>query len=209
MILVCFAVKEEASPFRRLADGCPGVKSVISGMGRAAAEKTVLHEIEQTNVKAVLTCGFAGGLEPGLKTGDVLFETDPAFPLLHKLREAGAKPGRFHCSNEVLTTAAAKLSARGLTGADAVEMESGWIQELCKIRSVPCATVRVILDEASMDLPLDFNLVLGPDQKLKPGKLARAILQQPALLPRLMRLGKLSSQAATQLAAVLWKITAP
>ena len=40
-ILVCFALKEEAAPFHKIAAHRPGVFTIIVGIGRQNAEKSV------------------------------------------------------------------------------------------------------------------------------------------------------------------------
>ena len=153
----------------------------------------------------VLTCGFAGGLNPELKIGDVVFSTDE--PALHeKLKVAGAKATEFYCAARVAVTAAEKAELRRTTGADVVEMESEAIHALCRERGIRCATVRVISDTANEDLPLDFNRLSNPDSSLNYGKLALAVAKSPGKIPALLRLQRHSRLAAERLAQVLVKI---
>ena len=42
--LVCFALKEEAAPFRKLVAGKSGVSLLITGIGRDSARRTVTAE---------------------------------------------------------------------------------------------------------------------------------------------------------------------
>jgi len=88
-------------------------------------------------------------------------------------------------------------------------MESAVIHAICRERGIPCATVRVILDPAGEDLPLNFNVLAKPDLSLDYGKLALAIAKSPRGVGALLKLQKSARFAAERLAAVLGKITFP
>lgn len=217
-VLICFALKEEAAPFHPVAAGKPGVFTLMTGIGRQQAGQSVRGFLKSCAPEWVLTCGFAGGLNPDLKLGDVVFETGappsaggwepgtvPALAAA-RLLAAGAKPGRFFCADQIATTAAEKQRLRAETGADAVEMESAAIHGVCREQGVPCLTVRVISDPANEDLPLDFNALAKPDKSLDLGKLAWAVAKSPGKIGALLTLQKQTKFAAEQLAAVLAKI---
>lgn len=201
--LVCFAVKEEAQCFRELAASRPGIRVLITGMGGKNAEKSVREALKDNPPGLVLSCGFAGGLRPGLKRGTVLFADAENTGLLPALQTAGAIPARFYGSLHVITNPEEKQRLRATTGADAVEMESFVICGVSRELGIPSATVRVILDEAGDELPLDFNQVLTEDLKIDPRKLAFALLKAPGRIPGLLRLRQQSNFAARQLAQVL------
>src|SRR5262245_60133825 len=120
-ILVCFAMKEEASVFRKNAADKTNASILLTGIGRKNSERTVGEVFKNGPPKAVLTCGFAGGLNPDLVGGDVLFSTDDA-QLHGRLTAAGARPGTFHCAARIATTVGEKHELRRATSADAVEM---------------------------------------------------------------------------------------
>jgi adenosylhomocysteine nucleosidase len=208
--LICFALKEEAAPFHRVAAGKPGVFTLIVGIGRQNAEKSVRSFLHAATPQLVLTCGFAGGLNPDLKLGEVVFEAaEPStfnLQLSTRLLAAGARSAKFFCADRIATTVAEKKALRAETGADVVEMESAAIQAVCAERGIPCATVRVISDPADEDLPLDFNALAKPDKSLDFGKLAWAIAKSPGKISALMSLQKKTSFAAQQLTAVLAKL---
>ena len=201
-VLVCFALKEEAAPFRKIAAGKSGVSILITGIGRDNSRRSLVNQLTQSTPALVLTCGFAGGLDPALKIGDVVFEPADASPR-EKLLRAGAKPGKFFCANRIASTAVEKKKLRADTRADAVEMESAEIHAVCRERGIPCVTVRVISDTAQDDMPLDFNQLSKPDMSLDFGKLAWAIAKSPGKISALLKLQKETSFAARKLADVL------
>ncbi|HKI68014.1 MAG TPA: hypothetical protein VKA67_00375 [Verrucomicrobiae bacterium] len=250
-MLVCFALKEEAVPFRKIAAGKSGISVLLTGIGRKNAEKSVRDFLASNSGGAsvlasrtreptgsqkpfviglappdlVLTCGFAGGLNPELQSGDVVFEIPscssrgneaqkqigdqsepPHVGCYKKLIATGAKPAKFFCADRIATTAVEKKKLRDETGADAVEMESEAIHAICREREIPCATVRVISDTADEDLPLDFNKLAKPDLNLDYGKLLAAVARSPGKIPALLRLQKQTRAAAENLSAVLAKV---
>jgi adenosylhomocysteine nucleosidase len=203
--LVCFALKEEAAPFRKLALRLSDVEILITGIGSKNAENSLRQFLAKNLPKLVLTCGFAGGLNPELKSGDVVFMT--GYPALEeRLVDADAKLANFFSAPRIATTVAEKKQLRAETGADVVEMESGAILAVCREDRIPCAMVRAISDTADEDLPLDFNALSKPDLGLDYGKLALAIAKAPGKIGALMQLHKKTSLAATHLANVLVKI---
>jgi adenosylhomocysteine nucleosidase len=239
-LLICFALKEEAAPFRKIAAGkaTPAqadISILLTGIGRQNAEKSVREFLLINSSELVLACGFAGGLNPDLKLGDVVFEIfpissrgdeaqteignrqsaignqsePPHVVSYEKLVAAGAKPAKIFCADRIATTVADKKKLRAETGADAVEMESAAIHAVCREHGIPCATVRVISDTASEDLPLDFNTLAKPDKNLDFGKLFLAIAKSPGKIGALMELQKKTSFAAKRLADVLIEILYP
>jgi len=199
--LVCFAVKQEAQALLRASR--ERVRPLITGMGRANAERAAREALRKAKPSLVLTCGFAGGLDPELPGGVVLFETDPQSPVAPFLAAAGAKPAKFHCADQVAVKASEKRALRATTGADAVEMESAHIRSICREVGIPAATLRVILDPANEDLPVDFNQLMKEDRSLDFKKLALLLLRSPRTIKGLLALQQQSRHAAEALANVL------
>jgi len=206
-LLVCFAVKEEAAPFLKGGGGARA-RVAVTGMGRRNTARAWEAALLAGVPGMVLTCGFTGGLKPELKRSTVIFETGDA-SLGAVLAECGALPGRFQCVDRVAATAEEKRTLRHACGADAVEMESAVVQEECRKRGIPCATVRVVLDEAGEDLPLDFNALMTPEAKISPIKLMGALIRAPGKIPELIRFQKQTVAAAGRLGEVLLRVCAP
>lgn len=212
MTLVCFALKEEAAPFKKLAANKPDISILLTGIGRENAKKTAGQLLRPNAFQMVFTCGFAGGLNPDLKIGDVVFEMPAEIrdshgsSLQERLVSAGAKPAKIFCADRIAITVAEKKKLHEDTLADAVEMESAAVHAVCAECNIPCATLRVISDTANEDLPLDFNALAKPDKNLDMGKLFLAIAKSPGKIGALMELQKKTKFAAEKLAAVLEKI---
>jgi adenosylhomocysteine nucleosidase len=205
-VLVCFAVAQEAKPFRRVRWPAGPPRVLRTGIGPACAEKAITRTLGAVEPRLVISAGFAGGLNPALSVGAVLFDADEASGLGPKLLAAGARPGRFHCSASVVVTAQEKQALWRSTGADAVEMESGPLRRKCREHGVACATVRVISDPAGETLPLDFNLLLAPGAILGYARMTLALLEAPGRIVELLRFRRRLAAAAAALAEVLARV---
>lgn len=220
--LIFFAVPEEASPFlksarRRGISARPlppllpdtrrwsvGFHEVhVSGMGPRRAASAAQAALKASPPQWLITAGFAGGLNPAWRIGDVLREVDPGFPLNLSSIAPPSTLASFHCASHVAVTVSQKADLYRSTRCDAVEMESGVIRQLCRDASVPSATIRVISDTASQDLPLDFNALMTPDQRMDFRRLAWQLLRSPGRIPPLLHFQKQLGIASSQLAANL------
>ncbi|MDB6124705.1 MAG: phosphorylase [Pedosphaera sp.] len=201
-ILVCFAVKEEAKFFPGIS-GEKGCERLITGMGQRNAGTSIRKILSTLRPRMVITTGFAGGLNPELKVGTVVFDEDAAAGLSSKLIKLGAKPVKFNCAARVATTVEEKQALWKSSGADVVEMESSVIRQICHEQGIPSATIRVISDAANEDLPLDFNALMTSDERIDFVKLAWKLITGPQKIPQLIRFQKQTVFAARKLANVL------
>jgi nucleoside phosphorylase len=201
--LVCFAVKEEAKFFLPRAEPGASLQAWITGIGRRNAAESIRAAVAAVQPECVLTCGFAGGLNPELALGTVVFDHDYNAGVSDSLAELGAVPAKFHCSRRVAITTQEKRALWASTGADAVEMESSVIRNLCREWKIPSATIRVISDTAQDDLPLDFNALMTSEDRIHYGKLALAILKAPRKIQQLIAFQRQTVIAARELGRVL------
>jgi nucleoside phosphorylase len=205
-VLICFALKEEGRFFSVPPGIAADVHTLVTGVGRRNAAQALGRALAQQKPDLVLTCGYAGGLRDGLPIGTVIYSEDAGAELAAILCSTGAVPVCFHCSARIATTAAEKQKLRRESGADAVEMESEVIRQLCRERHIPSATVRAISDTSDEDMPLDFNLLMTKRLELHFGKLAWALLGSPQRIPALLKLQRHTRQAAQSLAATLSEV---
>ena len=201
--LVCFAVKEEAKFFLPGLSRSGPIQIWVTGIGRKNAAESIREAVAAVQPECVLTCGFAGGLNPSLALGKVVFDQDFDAGVAAALAEIGAVSARFYCSRRVAISAAEKRALWESTGADAVEMESSVIRTLCREWKIPSATIRVISDTARDDLPLDFNALMTSDDRIHYGKLALAVLAAPRKISQLIAFQRQTMTAARELGRVL------
>ncbi|MGD1083210.1 MAG: hypothetical protein ABSA47_00505 [Verrucomicrobiota bacterium] len=206
-LLVCFAVKEEARFFPpSLHRDC---LAWMTGMGRRNAVEGIRRAIALARPKRVITSGFAGGLNPGLKFGAIVYEQDFDAGFGARLEEMGALPATFHCHRRVAITAAEKCALWKSTGADVVEMESSVIRNICREQKIPSATIRVISDDARQDLPLDFNALMTPEDRINHAKLFWAVVSRPWKIAKLIEFQQQTVAASRLLGAALGELLRP
>jgi len=180
----------------RLADGasCLVVQTGI-GPARAAAAAAAAPP-----AGAFLACGCAGALVDWLVAGDlVAAESVIALGADGRLGErlpgvgaglaawAAGRGFRVHvgalvASPVVLGTAAAK-AALGVTGALAVEMESGALAAAARVRGVPFAALRAVLDVAGQALPAGADVIDEASGEVRAARALAAIALRPRLWP--------------------------
>ena len=204
-LLICFAVKEEAKFFLPAQAGL-SCQTWITGMGRRNACESIRQAIATVQPERVITAGFAGGLNPKLRCGTVVYDQDFDAGFGPELEELGALPAKFHCHKRVAITTAEKSELWRFTGADAVEMESSVIRAICREFRIPSATIRVISDDATQDLPLDFNALMTAEERINYPKLIWTVLSRPSRIPKLITFQQQTIAASRQLGTLLQEL---
>ena len=177
------------------------VAAALTGPG-GHAQKAVRRLLAQSQPRAILLAGFAGGLSPELARGEVI-------EVGRVVSEPGTDtriPGGGDCTlltaRGLLPTPEAKRRARDHTGADAVDMEAAPLAALAGEHGLPFAVVRVILDDAVTALPAEAIGWLRPDGRTAGLRAARALLRTPWRIPSVLRLARATQRAGRSLATV-------
>lgn len=200
VVLITFAVKEEHKFFTPP----PNVQIMRTGMGRRNAYLALERYFSTRPAPVgIITAGFAGGLNPALELGAIVYDADEGAPWEKALLASEAKGVRFNCANRVAITADEKYRLWQSTGMDAVEMESDTIREMARRKGIPSATIRAISDTAHHNLPLDFNRIMTPDHRIDFAKLTARLLLSPRKISELLKFQSQTISAAQSLGKFL------
>jgi adenosylhomocysteine nucleosidase len=187
--------------------------AVACSGARPARARAEAARLIAEGATGMVSFGLAGGLSPALAPGDLVLAdavvlpngeriaTDPAWrSRLAALIEATAPPhAAVAGSDRLLVTSAAKQALFAATGALAVDMESHAVSEAARRAGLPFVVIRAIADPADRALPRVATMALGPDGEVRPLAVARSLLERPAELPALLRLGRQSRLALAAL----------
>ena len=205
-----FSLKGKACPYCRGALKAETDLLVVqSGMGLENAFSAAMW-LSNEGVAALGCFGVSGGLDPGLKAGDVVFadavfgQQDGEVSLLWK-KNGGYLDETFKCTaaegvavrwGAIITVQAPVLDAgskRALfhrTKALAVDMETAAVARVANQSGLPFFAFRTICDPATRSLPKVLYQCV--DQKGYPRifHLLGRLLWKPSLIPHLLRMQK-------------------
>ena len=187
-----------------LGSGQEGVRARVVGMGRAAGGR-VAALLEEAPCRLLVSLGYAGALEPHLRTGDLvvgnayLHGAEPPIsgvPLATRaavlLRESGlsVQEGPVLTVDEPLLSPRSKRRAHQGSGALVVDMEGRWIAEAAARKGVPLIAIRSVLDEAQFSLPAFVAAIIADSGRREWAHAIRAMSNPSAfksILPLAMK----------------------
>jgi hopanoid-associated phosphorylase len=194
------------------------VAVACSGAQPARARAEAARLIAEGAV-GLVSFGLAGGLSPAVAPGDLILADAVVLPhgeriatdlawrsrLSALIEVAGRAPHQAAVagSDRLLATVAVKRALFAATGALAVDMESHAVAEVAHAAGRPFLVLRAIADPADQALPRTATVALGPGGEVRLLAVARALLERPAELPALLRLGRQSRRALAALRRVV------
>lgn len=199
MLLVVTGLARES----QIAAG-PGVSRIVCSGSDPNRLRSELSGIDDSKLRAVLSFGIAGGLDPALRPGDVIVATAviaetgvwkvPA--KVHAAISAQVRANGVEATNgfvvgveEPIIVPSSKFALRRATDAIAVDMESHIGAAYAASRGLPFAAIRVISDPAERALPALAKTALKPDGRIDYPAVVAGLARAPSQLGTLIRAG--------------------
>jgi len=174
---------------------------IANGAGKNRAAQAV---DAARGARLVVSTGFCGALDPGLRIGDVFVASSvQGVPIPTPQSVRAHTTGALVSIDHIARTAAEKEKLRA-TGASAVEMEAAGACERAQALGLPFFCVRSVTDLANETFANDFNAALREDGHFDTMQILRSAIRRPVVrLPELVRLRKRSAIAAQRLGEFL------
>jgi hopanoid-associated phosphorylase len=197
-ILIVTGLVQEA----RIAAG-PGM-AVICSSSDPQQLRALLTVFDPTTIRGVISFGVAGGLDPSLRSGDIVVATEVmagdarwlAGLSLSEQQIASIALGRRRVVRgglagveKVVVAQSCKAALRSETGAAAVDMESHIAAAYAAENGVPFAALRVIADPATRTLPALARNAIKPNGEIDLRKVLSGLARNPKSLRALVSTG--------------------
>ncbi len=209
MIAVTFALEYESASFCARHDPRLRVGVWQLGAMAASAANVLERKLESSRPSLVVSAGFAGGLQPELKIGDLILGTnysDPAWRDRLALGENWYR-GDVLTAEAIIETGAEKRRLGRETGCLAGDLETAHLARVCAEFGVPLLSVRCISDAADDDMPVPARTLLKPETgRPDPLALFRHLISNPSCVGGFNQLLKNARTAQGNLAAGLEEI---
>jgi adenosylhomocysteine nucleosidase len=181
----------------------------VTGVGRRRTQ-VALEQIltESDSPRYIIAAGFCGALLPTLRVGDIVIAREVVdvaghtWPTHCTSTLQDKQCGRILTANGLIANAAEKRRLGEFHKADAVDMESAAVAEVCSARGVPFLAVRSVSDTVDTELSPELVRLLS-GSNVSAWKAFGALLRKPALIGEFRRLARDTRLAARNLAEAL------
>jgi adenosylhomocysteine nucleosidase len=193
------------------------VRAQAGGIGVAGARRAAASLIAE-RVGALVSWGFAAGLDPALAPGTLVIgqQIEPPLPPVPGAPDAvvwavnlAARlhnrvplvAGTIACPGHIVRTADEKR-ALGASGAVAADMETAAIAAAAAAAGIPWLALRVLVDTVNVIVPESVAVAIDADGRFEMTNFLRALMRRPMDLVRLPALASAYRRAMRTLDAV-------
>lgn len=208
-LVIVTGLKQEADLVSRAAGGGRGLLALVGAGDTAGLEAAV--RAAAPGARGLVSFGLAGGLAPGLRSGDLIIGREViadglAWPTdadwMRRLLAAlpGAMPGPVAAGSAIIDAVSGKAALYARTGAAVVDTESQIVAKVGHACGLPVAVVRAVCDPCDMALPPAALQPLTADGRPRLPAILASLARKPGQLPDLLRLAAQSKAAMAALA---------
>jgi adenosylhomocysteine nucleosidase len=195
---------------------------VTSGMGSRRAAQAAELLITSSHPQLLVSVGVAGAVFTDLQVGDVVAARNtcsleagwpgPLQPLALLSDAAWQAAEQVLQKRKVRLFSGTAVTTRGSQSIQhqpaeminpVLEMETTGIASVALEHGLPLLSLRAISDSPAAPIPFDLEEMLDEQDNLRMGEIVRLTLRHPVLIPRLIRMGRNTTQAAENAALAL------
>lgn len=192
-------VEHEGKNFRVFERG--NASLVCGGIGAEPARRATEAMIRTMAPDLLLSVGFAGALDSGLRVGDIVEPRTVINARDGSRTLTGSSKGILVTTSQV-TEPGQKAKLRDLYGADVVDMEAASVAQGAAARGVKFGAVKVVSDELGFTLPPVSEFV-APEGNFLTRRFAWHVAVRPWMWPATISLARNSRKAARALSLAL------
>jgi len=203
-VLIVTAMQMEAQPVARAL----GLKfnSPTSAVGAGIRLEVVGISARRmpaltNSTSAVILAGLAGGLDPALRSGDVVID-DPAHSVAPDVAP-GARRAVIYGADHIIASAAEKAGLFRSTAMSAVDMESSAVRAAAAAAGVPFINIRAVVDTAGDPLDPETVKLFDESGRVKLAAAMKLFLRRPHVIPALLKTRHKAADALASMARVV------
>ena len=195
----------------------PSLIVATSGIGKYCSMLATKLAIRKFSPDLIISAGFAGGVQSGYKTGDIVYcnqmlsSESPDFTKIHSLRYKMSNPITNEAGhgcltvNKVIHDRIIKRTIGNNFPVTVIDMEGFWVAEIADSDQIPIQIVRAIYDSVEDSLPKNVAaLVQSSNSGWYP--VLREVAKRPLIIPHLFKLYEKSGIASKALSESLEKL---
>ncbi|HTD00967.1 MAG TPA: hypothetical protein VK637_02390 [Chthoniobacterales bacterium] len=176
-----------------------------TGVGARDCNERLEILLHKTRPSLVISSGFAGAVAEQLRAGDLILAQNfsDSGLLANADRILGDRRPRvvkLFTSTSIIDSIDERNEIARVAGAEAVDMETGAIADVCKVHGVPLLSLRVISDTLSEPFPAPPSVLFDVErEQTNFGRLLVYLLRDPGSVSRLFRFGRQIARARASL----------